>query len=157
MKLLGLILPPWVPYVAVALLVAAVWGHGYTTGNARGVRNLEAYKADQVMRIARRAAQQAEVTERVVKEYVRVAGATRVVTETITDEVIKYVAAHPGDRCIDGDWVGLHNAAAANTIPAGGFRLDGALPAAGASVAAGAGGGGAGSGDAKLQPPPPMR
>ncbi len=59
---------------------------------------------------------QGKVTERVVTQYVKVAGATKVVTETVEREVVKYAEANPG-LCLDNDWRRLHDGAALNRIP----------------------------------------
>lgn len=61
---------------------------------------------------------QGEVTTKVVKQYIKVAGKTQVVTERIENEVIKYAEANPG-VCLDPDWRRLHDDAAANTVPKG--------------------------------------
>lgn len=59
-----------------------------------------------------------EVTEKVVTRYVKVEGETRVVTNTIEKEVIRY--ENPG-YCLDAAWGELHDDSAANTVsdPAG--------------------------------------
>ncbi len=62
---------------------------------------------------------QGAVTERVVIKYMKLAGATKVVTETIEKEVVKYAEAHPTALCLDADWRRLHDSAALNKVPAG--------------------------------------
>ena len=71
---------------------------------------------------------QGAVTERIVTQYVKVAGATKVVTETVEKKVVEYAQANPG-LCLDPAWRGLHDSAAANTLPAGAQRSHGGLRA----------------------------
>lgn len=61
---------------------------------------------------------QGAATERVVVKYVKVAGATKVVTETIEKEVTKYAETNPG-LCLDAAWRRLHDGSALNTLPKG--------------------------------------
>lgn len=60
-------------------------------------------------------AKQGAVTERVVTQYVKVAGKTQIVTETVEKEVVKYAEANPG-MCLDLEWRRLHDSAASNAV-----------------------------------------
>ena len=69
---------------------------------------------------------QGAVTEKIVRQYVKVAGATQVVTQTVEKEVVKYAQANPG-LCLDTGWRLLHDRAAANAVPDPAGRPDGGL------------------------------
>ena len=58
---------------------------------------------------------QGEATEKIVKQYVKVRGATEVVTQTVEKEVIKYAAANLS-LCLDSGWRLLHDRAAINAV-----------------------------------------
>jgi len=127
--MMGLLIPPWAKWLALALLVAAIWGHGWVRGNAHGTAKLGAYIGKQAEQAAIVRGKRAAVTERVVTEYVKVAGKTRTVTETVEKEVIRYVATNPDGMCIDPEWVRLHNLAAGNRVPDHGRKPDATVPA----------------------------
>lgn len=58
---------------------------------------------------------QGAVTERVVTQYVKVAGKTQVVTETVEKEIVKYAETNSG-LCLDAQWRSLHDSAANNAV-----------------------------------------
>jgi hypothetical protein len=95
---------------AFALSTAAGWGY------LKGSERLWSYQADQARQAVKVVVKQGEATERVVVRFVKVMGATQVVTQTIEKEVIRYVDTNHGS-CLDAGWRRLHDAAAANTIP----------------------------------------
>lgn len=80
---------------------------------------------------ARVKVKQAQATEVVVTRYVKVAGATEIITKEVEKEVIRYAATNPDGACIDADFVRLHNAAASNALPGTTSRPDGPLRAPG--------------------------
>lgn len=100
-------------YGALAAAVAALLvGYGYHLG----VKRLWDYQAKEATEAVRVAKVQGAVTERVVTKYVKVAGATQVVTNTVKEEVVRYVERNPGS-CLDAQWGRLHDAAALNRVP----------------------------------------
>lgn len=121
-------------YAALALvLFAAVWMWGYTRGKA----TLFEYQAKQATAAVAVARARNVVTERVVKEYIRVAGVTQTITQTIEKEVVKYAYLNPGS-CLDARWRELHDAAAEDRLPAPPIVAHGAAgaPTAATAIAA---------------------
>ena len=102
------------PLVLLAVVAAAglMFFKGYQLG--RGA--LDDYIGKQAVEAVRIVTLRGQVTERVVTHYVKVAGETQVVTNTIEKEVVRYAETHPG-ACLDPDWGRLHDAAALNAVP----------------------------------------
>lgn len=123
--MIGFVLPWWAKYVALALLVAAVWGHGWVKGNGHGTAKLSAYIGKQAEQAAITRGKRAAVTERVVTEYVKKSGETKTVIEYVDRKVIEYVAQNPTGLCIDPEWVRVHDAAAVNRVPPAPGKPDG--------------------------------
>lgn len=98
--------------VTVAVAAAFVGWQGYRLGAAQLDRYIVAQQAEAIRITARRA----EVTERVVTNYIKVKGDTEVITRTIEKEVVRYADSNPG-YALDGAWRVLHDAAAANVVP----------------------------------------
>lgn len=126
MNLLSLIFGQWqrlLIYGAVviaALAVAAGWGY------MKGSERLYRYQAKQATEAVKIIVKQGEITEVVVREYIKVAGKTRVITETIEKETIRYVEAAL-DRCpLSRAAISLHDAAASNAVPDPARSTDGA-------------------------------
>lgn len=109
----------------IALLAIGVWLHGWVKGNAHGTEKLTDHIGKQALEAVRIAKAREKVTTEVVTKYVRVRGATEVVTKTVEKEVIRYAEANPG-YCLDAAWRGLHDDAAANRVPGTGLKPDGA-------------------------------
>ena len=105
------LLNPWILLV-MAVVLGVAWFKGYQVGADK----LEAYRTEQFHAATKINAQRAAVTERVVTEYIHVAGKTKVITEIVEKEVIRYADNNPG-LCLDGAWRVLHDAAALNTLP----------------------------------------
>lgn len=113
----GWLLPFSVPSWAIyAILTAAVLLFVGWQGYRLGAAKLDRYRLDQLQAATKINLKRAAVTERVVTEYIEVAGKTEVVTETIEKEVIRYADSNPG-YVLDGAWRVLHDAAALNTVP----------------------------------------
>lgn len=113
-------LPGWVLWLALAALVAASAGWGYTRGATTVQDRWDAERGRQQIAVAIVRQKQAEVTERVVTEYV---DRVRVV-ERAADAVIREVPVYVKDHCEpDGRlpagvrWV-LNAAACAGRCPA---------------------------------------
>ncbi len=106
-------------WLVIAALAVAVGGYGWVKGNQHGTEKLTAYQGAQAVESIKVITRQGEATERVVTEYVKVAGKTKVVTETIEKEVTKYVDSKPLVLAcmLDNHWVRLHNAAAIGSLP----------------------------------------
>lgn len=105
------LLNPW-----LLLVIASALGLAWFKGYQVGAEKLETYRAEQFAAATKINTQRAAVTERVVTQYIKVAGKTRTVTEYVDREVIKYADSNPG-VCLDGAWRVLHDAAADNTVP----------------------------------------
>lgn len=106
--------------VLVAAGLGVSWMHGFFSGRAA----LHEYRAAQATEAARVVVRQAAATVKVVNRYIKVAGATRVVTETVEKEVLRYVDSNP-TQCLDDKWRRLHDAAALNAVPQPPARADG--------------------------------
>jgi hypothetical protein len=109
---------PW-PYrlLGIVLLSIACVAFGYVHGmraeqdaNARAVN-------EQVLRVAHIERKQAEVSNEVDKHHQAGEAKARVVYETITKEVIQYVASPHADAELDINWVLLYNAAIVSEVP----------------------------------------
>lgn len=104
----------WLIYGVVILLAlgtAAGWGYH------RGVLKLYDYQVKQAQEAVKIVVKQGAVTERIVTEFIEREAKTRIITQTIEKEVIKYVEAGL-DRCpLSNAARVLHDAAAADTIP----------------------------------------
>ncbi len=68
---------------------------------------------------------QGKVTERVVTRYIKVAGETKVITNTIEKEVIKYATANLDQCVLSNAFVVLHDSAAVGSIPSAARAIDG--------------------------------
>jgi len=119
MNPLALFAGPWgwaFKWGAIALLVGAVWLHGWVKGNGHGTEKLSDYIAKQATETVRIARGRDVVTTKVVKEYIKVQGKTQIVEKVVTREVVKYAETNPG-YCLDPAWRLLHDGAATNTVP----------------------------------------
>src|SRR5258706_13354999 len=82
-----------------------------------GERKLWEYQAEQARQETRISKAREVVTTKVVTQYIKVKGATQVITNTVEKEVKVYADANPG-YCLDAGWRSLHDAAALNGVPA---------------------------------------
>lgn len=105
------LLNPWI-LLALAIALGGAWFKGYQVGADK----LEKYRTEQFAAATKINAKRAAVSAAVEIRYVKVAGKTKIVTETIEKEVIRYADSNPG-YLLDGAWRVLHDAAAANTVP----------------------------------------
>jgi hypothetical protein len=110
-------LPGWVMWLALASLVAASAGWGWVRG-ARSVQaDWDAERAAQTITVLRVQAAQAQVTERVVTQYV---DRVRIVREQ-ADAIIREVPVHVPAKCdpdgrLPAGWRVLHDAAASGRL-----------------------------------------
>lgn len=145
-------------YGALALAVMlAAWIHGYS----RGERKLWTYQAEQAKAAVVIITKRGKVTERVVTEYIKVAGETQVVTNTVEKEVVRYATLNPSS-CLDFGWRRLHDAAARNQLPDPRPEPDDPVRAPPAAPASDRprvteGGSSPGYSDLKLRPAPSLR
>jgi hypothetical protein len=117
MNLLGLILPWWAKYAAIALACIGLVGFGWIKGNSHGSQKLFDYQQKQASEATRIAKARTVVTERVLTKYLTTAGATQVVTNTIEKQVIHYENAKLDTCILSAAARELHDAAAANRLP----------------------------------------
>ena len=124
MNLLALVPFPY-RILAIALLAAALVAFGWFKGNAHGTQKLTDYIGKQATEAVRINRAREKVTTQVVTKYVEVAAKTKVVTQTVEKEVVRYADANPG-YCLDAAWRRLHDRAANNTLSDTGPAPDGA-------------------------------
>ena len=110
----------------IAALVAAFGGWAWFEGNEHGTEKLTKYIGEQAVEATKINTARQVVTERVITKYVKVQGETKLVTETIEKEVVKYAQANR-TFTLDREWRGLHDRAAANTLSSPAARVDGAV------------------------------
>ena len=124
------LLPSWVMWLALAVLVAAATGWGWVKGAASVQAEWDAERAVQTIAVLRVEVKQAEVTERVVTQYVDRVRTVREAGETIVKEVPVYVPAQcDADGSLPAGWRVLHDAAASGQ-PADAARAADAQPVA---------------------------
>lgn len=75
------------------------------------------YKGAQLVESVRIGAVRDRLMTEVVKKYVKVKGATQVVTDTIVQEVVKHAQSNPAGVCLDAEWRSLHDGAALRPFP----------------------------------------
>jgi hypothetical protein len=135
----------------IALIILAAFASGYVRGKVSEAKKLPEYIAKQAQEGVRIITLQGKVTERIVNHYIKVAGKTEYVTNTIKEEVTKYAEANPTDLCIDAEFVRLHNAAALNASPKPPAAPSGSLRTTSAGYWNAYRIGGLGHGDAELR------
>ena len=106
-------LPSWVMWLALGALVAAAAGWGWVKGAASVQQDWNTERAVQTIAVLRTQVKQAEVTERIVTQYV---DRVRVVRET-ADAIIREVPVYVPQSCdadgrLPAGWRVLHDAAA---------------------------------------------
>jgi hypothetical protein len=107
------LLPPWVMWLALAVLVAAATGWGWVKGAASVQAEWDAERAAQTITVLRVKVAQAEVTERVVTQYVDRVRIVREQADAVIREVPVYVPAQcDPDGRLPAGWRVLHDAAA---------------------------------------------
>lgn len=109
----------------IAALLAAFGGWCWVKGNEHGTEKLTEYIGKEAAARVVIVTKQGAVTEKIITRYVKVAGKTEVVTQTVEKEVVRYAEANPG-YCLDVAWGRLYDAAAANTVPEPAGHSDGA-------------------------------
>lgn len=111
--MLAAILPGWAKWAALALLVVAAAGWGWVKGAASVRDDWDAAIVKQSLTVARVQAAQAQVTERVVTQYVDRVRVVRETADAIIREVPIYVPAQcDADGRLPAGWRVLHDAAA---------------------------------------------
>jgi hypothetical protein len=125
LKALGAVAGGWQSIVIYGLLAAGLLAGAAGWGYMQGMENLYEYQGKQAVQAVKIVVKQGEATERVIIRYVKVKGETETVTQTVFQEVIKYVEKNTGN-CLDSEWGLLHDAAAANTVSTPPARADGA-------------------------------
>ena len=107
------LLPSWVMWLALAVLVAAATGWGWVKGAASVQAEWNAERAAQTITVLRVKVAQAEVTERVVTRYVDRVRVVREQADTVIREVPIYVPQScDADGRLPAGWRVLHDAAA---------------------------------------------
>lgn len=111
-----------IAYLVVALALIAF---GWVKGNDHGSQKLFDYQAAEAKEAVRIVTARGAVTERVVTEYIKVEGKTKTVTETVAKEVVRYETLKLDRAMLSVAAVGLHDSAAANTVPDTARAVDG--------------------------------
>ncbi len=107
------LLPPWVMWLALAVLVAAATGWGWVKGAASVQEDWNTERAVQAIAVLRVQVKQVEVTERIVTQYVDRVRIVREQADAIIREVPVYVPAQcDPDGRLPAGWRVLHDAAA---------------------------------------------
>lgn len=106
----------------IASLVASFAGYFWMKGNEHGTQKLLDYQAAQAIEAVRIAKGRDTVTVKVVDNFIKVKGETKVRTEYIDREIVRYENT---GLCLDADWRRLHDAAARNAVPDAGLKPDG--------------------------------
>lgn len=123
-------LPDWVLWLALAALIAASAGWGYTRGATAVQDRWEAAAVKQSLTASIVRQKQAEVTERVVTQYVDRVRAVQVAGDTVIREVPVYVPTQcDPDGRLPAGWRVQHDAAASGE-PADPARFADAAPVA---------------------------
>lgn len=123
-------LPGWVMWLALGALVAASAGWGYTRGATAVQDRWDKRTAEHSSAVAIVRQRQAEVTERVVTEYVDRVRTVQVAGDTIIREVPVYVPTQcDPDGRLPAGWRVQHDAAASGE-PADPARFADAAPVA---------------------------
>lgn len=105
-------LMPWYyRLLAVSLVAIALFGAGYV----KGLRHeQDKQKADTIAYVLKTQ----KKVDVVAQEQAKREEHTRIVTQTVTKEVVRYVQVYPDRIELPGAWRVLHDAAASNTDPA---------------------------------------
>lgn len=117
LPILGRVLPGWTKYLALAVLVAGVWGHGWFTATR------SAHEKETERRIKEEAhyqialANHANASANAIAEYERkLAEASR--SRTIVKEVPRYITVEADRACVvPRGFVRLHDAVAQGVLP----------------------------------------
>ena len=112
-------------WAIIGILVAAAALAGFVKGNAYGTAKLDSFIGKQATEALRIAVVRDKATARIITKYIKVAGATRVVTNTIEKEVIRYEAANLDACPLSAGARSLHDGAANNTVPDSSSTADG--------------------------------
>lgn len=117
----------WVPWIARVLVVVALLLIGRMWGMASTYEEWIESNAETAVASAKVVQSQIVVTEKVRTEYVERVKVLDGITTTIQSEVTRYVESKPLTMAclLDLRWVGLHNAAAAGTLPPPASGADG--------------------------------
>lgn len=114
-------------WVVLGVACLALFGYGWFKGNEHGTERLVKYAAKQASISVKIIARQEAVTERVRTEYVNRVKVIKEKGDEITKMVPVHITVADDTACrIDNDFLRLHNAAAANTVPEATNAADGA-------------------------------
>lgn len=103
----------WMRWAVLAALLAVSAAFVRSHYIHVGREQVLAESAQNAVRIVR---VQDEATVKVVDHYIKIKGATEIVTKYVKTEVEKYAETNTG-MCLDADWRRVHDSAAANTLP----------------------------------------
>lgn len=119
----------------IVLLVGGLWFWWHSDREDYAQDQVQAVLAEQAKEGMRIAAARQVITERVVTQFRVIEGKTKIVSEEITKEVVRYAEKNPDGAVIDSEWLRILNAAALNQRPVPGQRPDGQVrPAEGNRV-----------------------
>lgn len=134
MGVLSFFAGPLGKWVVIGLLVAVFGGWCWFKGNEHGTAKLTEYIGEQAKEAVRIVTARGKVTERIVTEYIRVAGETKVVKETTEKEVVRYETLKLDRTMLSTAAVSLHDAAAANAVPDASRAIDGSASSVAAAT-----------------------
>ena len=132
--MIAMLLGNWQRIALYAVVILFALSTAAGIGYHRGVKQLWDYQVEQAKEAVKVVVKQGAVTERIVTKYVKVQGRTRVITNTVEREVVKYADTNTGS-CLDAAWGRLHDAAATRAFPEAPGPSDGASGAPTAAAA----------------------
>jgi len=127
-SILGMALPWWAKYAAVAALLLAIWAHGATWAGNRAQAKAEALRAKQEAAALIHMQELAKRADEITLVYLTQTRTIRERGQTIIREVPKYVTAKDDAACVvPAGAIRLLNAAARNELPKPSASPDAAL------------------------------
>jgi len=125
MGLLSAVIPAPYKYAAIALLLIAYGGFCYVKGASGVHKEWEADRLNQKLLVIKKQVQQAEVTTKVITQYVDRVQTVKEKGAEIIKEVPVYVTQYDNSRCIiNNGFIRLHDAAVNSLYPGAATDID---------------------------------
>ena len=99
-SILSAIVPWWGKLAALCVLVAVIWGHGYTTGGSRAEQRYEALRTKEQAAALATVQRLAKVASEISVHWVRATNTIHERARITTKEVPKYVTAKADSGCL---------------------------------------------------------